>query len=456
MPITYGSSLEEFTNSKHRIGVPQQADLDLQSMSNTIDEKFRAYGKNSCHYVNRLFDIKSGFVYQNFEGIAESSAGYEYMWGYNHPAWRRLHNLLPGIDIGGPWIKYDINIVNLGQEMKAYFQVSGNAWQIYSGLLCASQEVATLAAHTQAEALSNNLIWIRGLTPVLLNADVMNALGATAISRVEPTNPASDLSTALGELYRDGLPSLPGRQDGNLGSEYLNMQFGWAPTISDGSDFINSIRNFDSIKDQYVRDSGRLVRRTYDFGITETSSVSTAANQAPISLSGIGPTGQQMQTGTLTTTVRTVTHRWFSGAFTYYLPADAFLRNIQILDKAYGINPGLDTAWELTPWSWLFDWFSNAGDVIHNLNAFTQGGLTMPWGYVMSDTTVYTEYSLDCAYRDSGNNWRPVTLFSAVNKRTRQRQRANPFGFGLTWDGLSSFQLSILAALGLSRGRLAW
>jgi len=34
---------------------------------------------------------------------------------------------------------------------------------------------------------------------------------------------------------------------------------------------------------------------------------------------------------------------------------------------------------------------------------------------------------------------------------TKMRQRANPYGFGLTWSGLSPFQLSILAALGINK-----
>jgi len=456
MPIEYNRSLKEWSNSPRRIEVPPKADLALQSISNDIDEKFRTTGKNSYQYSDFYADEAKNIVYLSNVKTVEASLNFEYMWGYNHPGWK-IHNLLPGIDIGGPWIKHDIQIVNLGQEIDASFQVSGPVWDRYKGLLCASPDIPAIASHVQGRALSTDLTWIRGLAPVLLQATVLNALGATAVSRVEPTNPAADLSQALGELYRDGLPSLPGKQEGNLGSEYLNMQFGWAPTISDGQDFIRSIRDFDLIKDQYIRDSGRLVRRRYDFDIQESSSVTTVNNSPPAPLSGgVGPSGQQVQLGTLTKTVKTVTRQWFSGAFTYHLSSDMFLRNIQILDKAYGIVPGIDTAWALTPWSWLFDWFSNAGDVIHNLNAFSQGGLVMPWGYIMNDTTTYVEYILNTQARNHSSVWRPCVLSSAVIKRTRQRQRANPFGFGLTWDGLSAFQLSILAALGMSRGRLAW
>jgi hypothetical protein len=457
MPVTYGSSLEEWLSAKPRILISPGADKTLISSSNDLDEKFRTTGKVSSQYVDTFWTNRpAGVVGSRKAQLVEAALNFEYMWGYNHPGWK-IHNLLPGIDVGGPWIKHDIIIATLGQEIDAHFRLSGNTWDDYQGMLCASQEVTAIAGHLQGTALSSDLTWIRGLAPVLLQAPVINALGATAIARVEPTHPAADLSIALGELYRDGLPSLPGKAKGNLGSEYLNMQFGWAPTISDGRDFINSIRNFDQITGQFIRDSGRIVKRRFDFDLIESTSVTTTPNSPPVPLSGgVAPSGQQVQLGTLTKTVKTVTRKWFSGAFTYHLSPNVLLRNIQILDKAYGLVPGPDTAWALTPYSWLFDWFSNAGDVIHNLNAFSAGGLVMPWGYMMCDTSTYTEYVLQTRKRDSNSVLQPLVLSSAVIKRTRQRQRANPFGFGLTWDGLNPFQLSILAALGLSRGRLAW
>jgi len=46
----------------------------------------------------------------------------------------------------------------------------------------------------------------------------------------------------------------------------------------------------------------------------------------------------------------------------------------------------------------------------------------------------------------------PVTVPTlTLVAETKVRRPANPFGFGITWGGLSPFQLSIAAALGLSR-----
>jgi len=454
MPIEYNSRLWEWKEARYRVVKPSSKSDKLSLGTNPVDEKFRIQGKLPYKYSDVISNRSTGVVTQSIKRTVEASQAFEYMWGFNHPTWR-IHTLQPGIDVGGPWQKLDITVEVLGQEIECNRRVLTNTWEDYSGLLCASIDVPPLAGHLYG-TMQSDLQWIKTNAPLLLADSSLDAFGASAIALVEPTNPAADLSQALGELYRDGLPSLPGRQDGNIGSEYLNLQFGWSPTISDGKDFIDSIRNYSQISDQFVRDSGKYVRRRYEFPLETSNAVSVTTGSPPQPLlGGIVPNGNLIQLGTLTKTVKTVSRKWFSGAFTYHLPANAFLRNIEILDKAYGIIPGVDTAWALTPWSWLFDWFSNARDVAHNLDAFIGGGLVMPWGYIMADTLVRSEYSLATQYRKN-DIWTPLTLTSVVYKRTRQRRRANPFGFGLSWDGLSSYQLSILAALGISRGRLAW
>jgi len=42
-------------------------------------------------------------------------------------------------------------------------------------------------------------------------------------------------------------------------------------------------------------------------------------------------------------------------------------------------------------------------------------------------------------------------LFLETN--SKKRRGANPFGFGLTWSGLTATQQAIAAALGLTRSR---
>jgi hypothetical protein len=115
--------------------------------------------------------------------------------------------------------------------------------------------------------------------------------------------------------------------------------------------------------------------------------------------------------------------------------------------------------WELAPWSWAVDWFTNTGDVINNISQFAGSGLVLRYGYLMEESIVTDIYSLEGHSWKSGLAGRPNTLSrvkipnSVYITHVKQRIRANPYGFGVTWDALSAFQLSILAALGISRDR---
>jgi predicted RNA methylase len=87
---------------------------------------------------------------------------------------------------------------------------------------------------------------------------------------------------------------------------------------------------------------------------------------------------------------------------------------------------------------------------LHNLNAFAANGLVMRYGYMMEHTIVKHTYSHVGPSGITGKPDMTVPPLVLVTE-TKKRIGANPFGFGVDWNGLSSFQLSIAAALGLSR-----
>jgi hypothetical protein len=125
---------------------------------------------------------------------------------------------------------------------------------------------------------------------------------------------------------------------------------------------------------------------------------------------------------------------------------------IALLADRIGLSPTPDTIWNLAPWSWAIDWFSNTGDVISNVTDFATQGLVMHYGYVMEHSIVERTY-----YQPISGyliDRKPVAAgpLSLVTE-TKVRRQANPFGFGVSWEGLSTFQASILAALGISRRR---
>lgn len=295
----------------------------------------------------------------------------------------------------------------------------------------------------------------------------LDSMGATAIARCAPGNPPFNAVTAVSELLKDGLPSLVGSQLWKdrarkakiakaAGQDYLTGQFGWVPLVSDISSFANVMINADRILGQYERDAGKVVRRRYTFPTKRSSSTTTYVSNVHADIGadseafwgqGVVPTGKVLRTR------ETVQKTWFSGAFTYYLPIGYESRNelVRLAAEAralLGLSLTPDTLWELSPWSWAADWFSNAGDVIHNVSRFATGGLILRYGYLMEHTIVKDIYTLDKPGIFGVSSVAPVTLVT----ETKLRRQANPFGFGLTWEGLSSFQASILAALGITHG----
>jgi len=309
--------------------------------------------------------------------------------------------------------------------------------------------------------------------------------GAIAVAAVAPTNPIASVASAVGELLQD-VPKVPGIKlwENRLaalgtvaaaGSEFLNYQFGIAPTISDMMSFLEGVHKVDKLVDQFIRDSGRVVRRSFHFpkerSQTETwfgpdQQVQAPPGQYYLNSAGAYANDAAPNYGTAIPShpvkrIR-VTERdtWFSGAFTYHLPSwyDSHDRNDRrlLMAKLFGAEPDLNTLWQLTPWSWAVDWFSNAGSFVKNLQAMISYGQILRYGYVMETTTTtdtYISWGPTQPIGWPGTIKKPYPTLSDVTLRTttKKRIKANPFGFGVSWDGLSPTQLAITAALGITR-----
>jgi hypothetical protein len=290
----------------------------------------------------------------------------------------------------------------------------------------------------------------------------LKAIGTTAISRCIPTNPIFGLTQFLGEL-REGIPRLVGtdffRQRSALarsaGSEYLNVQFGWFPLVSDVRNFAYAVGNSNEILAQYERDSGKRVRRQLtvkDEREVETDSwFGHSACPTPV----LTPDFYSSSADTVLTRTRTIKRKqWFSGCFTYYLAPEKSgeqgrKRWLQEANKLFGVRLTPETLWNLTPWSWGVDWFANVGDVLHNASAFANDGLVMPYGYMMEQCSISDHWSNSgFQYKTSGM---PSSFTQKFTVTSKQRVKATPFGFGIDLSTLSGRQLAIVSALGLSR-----
>lgn len=291
----------------------------------------------------------------------------------------------------------------------------------------------------------------------------LDSVGATAIARVKPTNPVASLTAALVELRREGLPSLAGSTTWrsravtvrNAGDEYLNVQFGWKPLINDVTKFTSGASLAGTVIKQYKQGIGKPTRRGYNFPTTRTTTTTLIGTGNPWGPSGYSDFFIPSSTpGTIYRERSIVQRRWFSGAFTYFFPHDIFgsekLADYAILAHQLGLEPTPEVLWQVTPWSWAVDWFSNTGDVISNWTSFHIDGLVMLYGYMMEHTIVTDTYSM-YGFRIDGKDVQVDDVSKVVE--TKIRRGANPYGFGVSWSGLSAFQTSILAALGVTKGR---
>lgn len=290
----------------------------------------------------------------------------------------------------------------------------------------------------------------------------MDAYGTILISRALPTNPLSGLGQFLGELKKDGIPSIPfsdwkkkARKFKSLArhgsNEYLNVQFGWMPFIKDIIDVFTTFRDRAKIIKQYSQGSGKPQKRRRSFPQTRSTTVSTIATSHP----GVPQLlfGSYKSYGTVTKHVDTTSDIWFSGSFTYFLPEaktalGKAMRMEAYANKLFGLRITPDLLWKLAPWSWAIDWVTSTGAVIRNWSAFATGELVMNYGYVMETKRVVTTYTLVGASLSDGQS-----LDSSQMKicTTKCRRRATPFGFGLNPQSFSAFQWSIVAALGISK-----
>lgn len=286
--------------------------------------------------------------------------------------------------------------------------------------------------------------------------------GSRAIRETTPTRPHADLAEMIGEL-REGLPKIVGaallksqlRDFRSLGSEYLNIEFGWKPFVSGIMDLISGYVNAVDIMDQFIRDSGRNVRRKFRFPVREW--IEEEEDQLSSYLSQPGNltyfySPMPVRRVSITTSYREEV--WFSGCYTYFADpslmrgdVDAYRKAQNIL--AYGLEITPNLLWNLAPWSWLADWIANVGDNLANMTRFQNDGLVLRYGYLMRHIVAkktITQHGVTLTGLPGAVS--PSKTWIVDRK---ERKRATPFGFGLNPNSFSARQWAILAALGMTR-----
>lgn len=255
----------------------------------------------------------------------------------------------------------------------------------------------------------------------------------------------------------------------NAAGDYLNLQFGWVPFVKDLYTAINYREILDK-KLRWLRNKNRTsIRRRIELGtVNEATNLGYGPNvgssvvptlTSKLYSSGISAANREMLTYEYKRRI------WFTAKWRIYMPEmdnlkPGFLGLTSLERHFLGLELNPSVIYQALPWSWLIDWFSNAGDVIENLTLRQNSQVVAEYAYTMCEEShLYTKYgTCECYQGTNGivNASTPRKRFVAYATTEyvfKGRAAANPYGFGITDDSLSNYQWSILSALGLNRLR---
>lgn len=300
--------------------------------------------------------------------------------------------------------------------------------------------------------------------------------GSRALRATMPTKSAANLSQALLELVVD-LPQIPFEiihsksfRDfvRNFAGGYVGASFAWKPLVDDVIKWARAIERTFDILNQYEKDSGKQIRRSFDF--EEEKRVLLDVPLADVELSEFGylsgrsasslyPNSSSAK-GDLRHTDTLYEKYWFAGAWMYHLyegetVSEKMNYYAQLAKKLLGVKLDLELLWEIAPWSWLADWFANIGDIISINTSIANDNLVLRYGYLMRNST-WERTSRHTGVTFYSGYSGPITHVLRIEDK--QRVRSTPYGFGLNTDGFSPAQWTILVALGLAKQpkQMAW
>lgn len=236
----------------------------------------------------------------------------------------------------------------------------------------------------------------------------------------------------------------------SLASKHLAWEFGLKPVIKDLRDIYLLQKRLHKELSQLIRDNGRPVRRRGVVSKVNVQPSVVITHDVSSVWPGFAP-GDERQVINRTqidSSVFSKTVYSFSARFRYWVPD---IGSQRWTDKAvaslYGIDLTPSLLYQVTPWSWLVDWFSNLGDIMDNLSYNAAENLVADYAFIMGSY-------LKIRYLTAIDEYSDGSVLSAsleLRNSLKVRNPASPFGFGIKREDLNGSQLAILTSLGLQR-----
>lgn len=286
--------------------------------------------------------------------------------------------------------------------------------------------------------------------------------GTFAMNASRPNHIGASIVNSSAELGHDGVPLVPTLEEWkrktkalkNVSDLHLAIQFGWLPIISDVRKFARRVKNQNEILQKANAKSRTHQKVGFRFP-TDTSVQSSAIDGYPAYIWDSGAIATQTNLIEQTVKTRSV-DTWFEGDWDSFLPGYGWPqkqylnKTAQWADEILGTGITPKKLWDLAPWSWAIDWFTNTGDILDAFSNFMVDGLVLRNAFVMQ------HFKNDCkiewstsALTQQKNSVGHGSAYSILE--VKQRYPSVPyFGFG-TIGALTTRQTSILVALGISK-----
>lgn len=285
-----------------------------------------------------------------------------------------------------------------------------------------------------------------------------NAFGAIAEAGDIPRT-LQKTGRRLKEIYEamGGNKKSPIMSPKKVADDFLNGQFGWIPFLNDVADFYQTYRDQDDYIRKLTRDNGQSRRRRAVIGPNRTKSlISTGSGQLFSTILFDRITffdGNVQANWSLEEELEQTT--WGVGKFRYYREEfdagkpgyHSKMAEMRRLQSLYGARISPSNVYNIIPWSWAIDWFTNARQYIDRASDWLMDGIAAEYFYIMHHEK-RTRVLKNTYPFHKGR----VTLEARRTVETKQRVEAtSPYGISLSWDQLTPRQLAIAGALGITR-----
>jgi len=256
----------------------------------------------------------------------------------------------------------------------------------------------------------------------------------------------------------------------NLAENFINHEFGWAPTVRDLESMFKTFMGQKETLERWKRYNGqwlyrRRTLRSHGYRRVDGTYQSYDSDNAP-HVHPAPPTAcvrfpypdRPNKWGNTETYIEADDKIWFVGRCRYFSrlleltekpgvsSVEKTIADLLLLIQLYGarVNPTL--LWKHTPWTFLVDWFLAVGPVFTNWDS-AEDDLVWKYAYIMRERRfrVVNRSVIHMINGDVSCEWH-------MKLHTKHRVEANPFSFGPSTgsDELSWERKGILAALGIT------